>query len=176
MPQNPSGELLTGQMRTRQSPLFDSIAVATTTALAASYKMFGNVSGTTANPEITNMQQSFKLPGLNKFKVQSLRCVFHAAAADITSFCKLYTVRLKVAGILQLEAPADYWPGGAGVSTAASNGINDPRAVIGFDLDPILITDDMNFFVEAITGGTPFTTTAAFFMRVYLDGRLWEPA
>ncbi len=49
----------------------------------------------------------------------------------------------------------------------------DPRAVCPFDLDPIDITDGISFYVLCI--GTTFTTTAQFFLRAYLDGRITEP-
>jgi len=172
-----NGSILTGtKIRTRQSPLFDSLAVATTTTLTATgiIKMFGNIVGVGGiGPETTNMEKAFELVGGNSFLVRSMRVVVHAAAADITSFMKGFTVRLIASGIKLLDAPADFWPGGAGVNTVASNGIADPRAVMGFDLDPIQLTDGISFRVELL--GTTFTTTAAFFLRVYLDGRWTEP-
>jgi hypothetical protein len=169
------GSIFTGtKVRTRQSPLFDSLAIATTTLTTSPIKMFANISGNAGiGPELTNMEKANELTGGKSFVVRSLRCVLHAAAADITAFAKGYTVRLIAGGITLLDAPADFWPGGAGVSTSASNGLNDPRAVTGFDLDPIRLEDGISFNVTL--QGTPFTTTAAFFLRVYLDGQLTEP-
>jgi hypothetical protein len=171
------GSIYTGNtVRTRQSPLYDSFSVATATTLNAAglIKMFGNIDGLNGvGPDTTNMQKAFELQGGTSFLVRSMRCVFIAAAADIASFCQKWTVRLIAGGIRELDAPADYWPGGAGVAGSAANGVNDPRAIVGFDLDPILLTDGISFRVELV--GTTFTTTAAFFMRVYLDGRITEP-
>lgn len=172
------GSVYDGSVRTRQSPLYDSYAVATTTAILPAngvQKMFGNINGVNSiGPDTTNMEKAFELQGGVSFLVRSLRLSFiGCAAADIASFQKNICVKLIAGGIKLLEAPADYWPGGAGVSGAASNGLNDPRAVVYFDLDPILLTDGMGFRVEL--GGTTFNTTAAFFMRAYLDGRITEP-
>jgi hypothetical protein len=169
------GQIYTGtKVRTRQSPLYDSLHIATATAVPALTKMFGNIEGVGGiGPETTNMQKAFELQGGNSFLVRSMRLVFYAASADIASFAKNYTVRLIAGGIRFLDAPADYWPGGAGVSGSASNGLNDPRSIVGFDLDPIDIVDGVAFRVELV--GTTFNTTADFFMRCYLDGRLTEP-
>jgi hypothetical protein len=172
----PSGSIFTGsQIRTRQSPLYDSVHVATATTTATLYKMFGNINGVNSiGPDITNMEKAFELAGGKSMYVRSLRCCFLAAAADIQAFVRNYTVRLIAGGITLLDAPADFWPGGAGTYGVASNGVADPRAVIGFDLDPINLTDGISFRVDLV-GAAGFLTTADFFMRVYLDGRLTEP-
>jgi hypothetical protein len=170
-----NGSIYTGtKVRTRQSPLYASYALATTTPVPALVKLFGDVDGVAGiGPELTNMQKAFELQGGYSFLVRAMRVVLHAAAADITSFAKGYTVRLIAGGIRLLDAPCDFWAGGAGVATLAANGIQDPRAIAGFDLDPIALTDGINFRVEFV--GTSFATTAAFFARVYLDGQQTEP-
>jgi hypothetical protein len=173
----PSGSIYTpqGNTRTRQSPLYDSIHIATTTASGLLYKMFGNIDGVGGiGPDITNMQKAFELQGGTSFLVQSMRLCFIAAAADIAGFIRNFTVRLIAGGVRLLDAPADYWPGGGGTSTVAQNGIADPRAVVAFNVDPIRLTDGIAFRVELV-GVTAVTTTADFFLRVYLDGQIEEP-
>lgn len=171
----PTSGVFTGtDVRTRQSPLYDSFAVATTTATATLIKMFGNIDGVGGiGPETTNMQKSFELQGGNQFLVRALRVCIYGAAADLVSFFKTYTVRLIAGGIRMLDAPADFWNAGSGVQGTASNGMPDARSVAGLDLDPINITDGIAFRVEMV--GPGFTTTAGLFVRVYLDGRITEP-
>jgi hypothetical protein len=173
-----------GTVRTTQSPLYDSLSILTATPVnpTGTTKMFGNVQGlSSVGPNITNMQQAFQLSGGESFLVKSLRVVFIGTAqADIVSFCQNNTIRLIIgAGNTWFcDAPAEYWSGGAGVSggtsASANNGIPDPRAIVPFDTDPILLTDGVNFRVEIV--GNTFTSTAAFFMRVYLDGQRTQPA
>jgi hypothetical protein len=173
----PSGSIYTpqGNTRTRQSPLYDSVHIATTVTSGTLIKMFGNINGVGGiGPDITNMDKAFELAGGKSFLVQSMRVCFIAAAADIAAFIRNFTVRLVAGGILQLDAPADYWPGGGGVSTVANNGITDPRAVMGLNTDPIRLTDGISFRVDLV-GAQAFTTTADFFLRVYLDGQIEEP-
>jgi hypothetical protein len=175
MGSNNVGSIFTGtDVRTRQSPLYDSFSVASTTATSTLIKMFGNIDGVGGiGPETTNMQKAFELQGGNSFLVRAMRVCAYGAAADLVSFFKTYTVRLIAGGIRLLDAPADFWSSGAGVQGTASNGMPDPRAVPGFDLDPIQLTDGIAFRTELV--GPGFTTTAIFFCRIYLDGRLTEP-
>jgi hypothetical protein len=173
---SPSGNIYTpqGNTRTRQSPLYDSVHIATATQTGTLTKLFGNIDGVGGiGPDITNMQKSFELPGGTSFMVQAMRCSFIAAAADIASFIRNVTVRLIAGGIKMLDAPADYWPSGGGVSTVAQNGITDPRSIVQFDVDPIRLTDGISFRVDLV--GNSFLTTSDFFLRVYLDGQIEEP-
>jgi hypothetical protein len=45
---------------------------------------------------------------------------------------------------------------------------------VPFDVDPIMLTDGVNFQVNLV--GTAFTASAAFALRVYLDGQKTQPA
>jgi hypothetical protein len=120
------------------------------------------------------MQLAGQLPGGTSMNVYSLRVVFFAAAADIVSFCQNNSCRLYAGGIKLLDAPPEYWAGGAGVAQSANNGVADPRAIVGFKSDPIQLTDGIVFNVTFNAKAT-FAASAAFFMRVYLDGEFQEP-
>jgi len=169
-----SGELFTGKGRTRQAPLYSSIAIATTTAFSTIRRFFQDVRGAASvGPETTNMQRAGQVPGGCNFLAQALRIVVSGAAADIRSLNENITFQLKIGGILWADAPAEYFSAGMGVNTAAANGVPDFRSAGIWDLDPARIDDSINFTLEAV--GTTWTTTAAFFMRAYLEGRIEEP-
>ena len=144
--------------------------------------MFGNIQGVGGiGPNITNMQQAFQLSGGESFLMSSFRCVpIGCALADVNSFMINNTVRLIIGtgNFAYCDAPMEYWAGGAGAyggtSAAATNGIPDPRAIVPFDVDPIELTDGLNFHVEIL--GTSFTASANFTLRVYLDGQKTQPA
>lgn len=170
-----------GKVRTTQSPLYDSYSIALGAAMIPGglLKMFGNVQGLAGvGPETTNMQQAFTLSGGETFLVRSMRVVpVGCAIADWLKFCKGFTVRL-IAGAGSTifgDAPADYWAAGAGSVGDVTNGVPDPRAINSFDIDPVLLTDGINFRVE-IVGTSPGNAAAAFFYRVYLDGQRTQPA
>ncbi len=169
-----------GKVRTTQSPYYDSYSVATTTAVVPTGKqvLFGSVSGVgSVTAAQTNMSKAFELSGGESFLLKAFRVVFlGCAAADIVSFCTAFTVRLIIGSgsTAYCDAPAEYWAGGAGVNSGNNNGIADPRAIVPFDVDPIRLESGINFRVEYI--GTTFTSTAAFFTRVYLDGQKTQPA
>lgn len=173
-----------GKVRTVQSPYYDTYVVASGSSVNSGgvTKMFGNVQGVGGvGPNITNMQQAFQLSGgesflLSAFRVAPIGC----ALADVNSFDINNTVRLIIGAgnFFYCDAPAEYWAGGAGAyggtSAAATNGIPDPRAIVPFDVDPILLTDGVNFRGEIV--GTAFTASANFTLRVYLDGQKTQPA
>lgn len=173
-----------GQVRTVQSPYYDTYTVAASGTVNPSglQLMFGNVKGLNGiGPNITNMRQAFQLAGGESFLLCAFRCVFIGCAlADVNAFMLNNTVRLIIGSgdYAYCDAPAEYWAGGAGAyggtSAAASNGIPDPRAIVPFDVDPILLTDGVNFQVNIV--GIPFTAAAAFALRVYLDGQKTQPA
>jgi hypothetical protein len=168
-----------GQVRTITSPLFDTYSIAAAAAMIPGglYKHFGAIQGLAGvGPQTTNMQQAFSLAGGEKFTVRAMRLVpIGVGNADWVSFCQSFTVKL-IAGsgnTVYAEAPAEYWAGGAGISgptTDVNNGVPDPRAVTGLDVDPVLLTDGINFRVE-IVGTSPGNAAAAFFYRVYLTGQ-----
>jgi hypothetical protein len=173
-----------GKVRTVQSPYFDTLVVASGSPVNSGgvTKMFGNVQGVNGiGPNITNMQQAFQLSGgesflLSAFRVAPIGC----ALADVNTFYINNTVRLIIGAgnFFYCDAPAEYWASGAGAyggtSAAATNGIPDPRAIVPFDVDPILLTDGVNFRTEIV--GTVFTASANFTLRVYLDGQKTQPA
>jgi hypothetical protein len=173
-----------GKVRTVQSPYYDTLTVAAAGSVNASglTLMFGNVQGLGGvGPNITNMRQAFQLQGGESFLLCSFRVVFIGCAlADVNAFMINNTVRLIIGtgNYPYCDAPAEFWAGGAGAyggtSAAATNGIPDPRAIVPFDVDPILLTDGLNFQVNIV--GTAFTAASAFTLRVYLDGQKTQPA
>lgn len=173
-----------GKVRTVQSPYYDtySVAAAGTVNAGGTTKMFGNVQGVGGiGPQTTNMQQAFQLSGGESFLLSSLRMVFVGCAlADVNAFYLNNTVRLIIGAgnFYYCDAPAEYWAAGAGAyggtSAAATNGIPDPRAIVPFDVDPILLTDGVNFRVELV--GVSFVAAANFTLRAYLDGQKTQPA
>lgn len=173
-----------GKVRTVQSPYYDTLVVASGSSVNAGgvTKMFGNVQGINGvGPNITNMQQAFQLSGGESFLLSAFRVVpVGCALADVDNFMINNTVRLIIGAgnFYYCDAPMEYWAGGAGAyggtSAAATNGIPDPRAIVPFDVDPILLTDGVNFRAEIV--GTAFTASANFTLRVYLDGQKTQPA
>ncbi len=173
-----------GKVRTVQSPYYDTYVVASGAAVVPNSPqvMFNNVQGIGGiGPNITNMRQAMQLPGGESFLLSSFRCAFIGCAlADVNAFMLNFTVRLIIGSgnYAYCDAPAEYWASGAGAyggtSAAATNGIPDPRAIVPFDVDPILLTDGVNFQVNLV--GTTFNASAAFALRVYLDGQKTQPA
>jgi len=173
-----------GKVRTVQSPYYDTYVVAAggTVNPGGVTKMFGNVQGISGiGPNITNMQQAFQLSGGESFLLSSFRVVpVGCALADVNAFMINNTIRLIIGAgnFYYCDAPAEYWAGGAGAyggtSAAATNGIPDPRAIVPFDVDPILLTDGVNFRAEIV--GTSFVAASNFTLRVYLDGQKTQPA
>lgn len=173
-----------GKVRTVQSPYFDTYVVTAGSSINAGgvTKMFGNVAGLAGiGPNITNMQQAFQLSGGESFLLSSFRVVpVGCGLSDVDNFMINNTIRLIIGAgnFYYCDAPAEFWAGGAGAyggtSAAATNGIPDPRAIVPFDVDPILLTDGVNFRAEII--GTAFTAVANFTLRVYLDGQKTQPA
>ncbi len=166
-----SGVFVAGKLDTVLSPLYDTLIVPITTAVGTNIKMFGSIQGVGGvQPEQTNMSQSFTLPSPQSFLAQALRLVFIGCAkADIISFMQKYTVRFIAGSKTYLDAPAEYFAGGAGVNTDPTNGIPDPRAITSMGDEPVNLTNGTTFRVEVV-GSVGFTTTAAFFLRFYLDG------
>jgi hypothetical protein len=173
-----------GKVRTVQSPYYDTYVVAAASPInpGGVTKMFGNVAGINGiGPNITNMQQAFQLSGGESFLLSSFRVVpVGCGLGDVDNFMINNTIRLIIGAgnFYYCDAPAEFWAGGAGAyggtSVAATNGIPDPRAIVPFDVDPILLTDGVNFRAEII--GTTFNAAANFTLRVYLDGQKTQPA
>jgi hypothetical protein len=175
----PASVYVPGKVRTVQSPLYATYHVALGAPIVPGglLKLFGDIQGVGGiGPQQTNMQKAFELSGGESFTVRALRVVpMGCGNADWVSFCQGFTVRL-VAGsgnVVYADAPAEYWAGGAGISGPAAdvnNGVPDPRAIVPFDVDPLLLEDGVNFRVEFV-GTSPGNAIADFFLRVYLDGQ-----
>jgi len=103
-------------------------------------------------------------------------------AADVLNLMKNYAAALIVSNKTLLEAPIEFFAGGAGPVTTyqpgnlgtadeALNGVADPRAIASITNieDQIVIDSGETFRVEL--NGSSFTTAAALFVRCYLDGR-----
>lgn len=175
-----------GKVRTVQSPYYDTYFVASGSAVGGTtgiVTMFNNVQGVNnVGPNITNMTQAFQLQGGESFLLGSFRVVpIGMAETDLTRFMQAFVVRLIIGSgnYAYCDAPAEYWAGGAGsftpgTGTSSGNGVTDPRAIVPFDVDPILLTDGVNFKVNLI--GTPFNADSDFWLRVYLDGQKTQPA
>jgi len=166
--------------RSQYTPLYDTLVIATTTPVGAEQTMFGRTAGANGI-NITNMTRAFELPGVEAFIVRALRVVpIGCAMLDIVSLMKNYAVRFIRGRAVELEAPIEYWAGGAGLFGLAtttnatttieqwSNGVPDPRAIASLADMPIRIEGGDHFELKLV--GTTFQTTAALFVRFYLDG------
>lgn len=181
-----------GKVRTRQSPIYDTYVVqsgAQVGGAQGTVVMFTQIENqiTSAYPNgvpgyITNMQQANQLQGGVSFVLGALRLVpVGMAEADLVAFMQNFEVQLQIGAgnFAYADAPPEYFAGGAGsftpgTGTAASNGLPDARAIVPFDVDPILLTDGVNFRLKLL--GAPFNASQLFFMRAYLDGQFTEPA
>lgn len=181
-----------GKVRTIESPYYDTYVVQAGAQVGGTLgvvNMFNQVqssinttypNGVPAN--ITNMTQANQLPGGESFMMRSLRLVpLGMAEIDLTTFCQNFVIRF-LAGtgpIAYCDAPPEFWPSGGGsftpgTGTSSGLGFPDPNAINVLQTDPIQLTDGVNFTARLI--GTPFTASALFFLRVYLDGQKTQPA
>jgi hypothetical protein len=176
---NALGEQLTGATRTAQRALWDSFAIATTTAMNtnATKKMFttnvvdtGGVSG-----DVSNMRLAGMLPAGHSHMVRAIRVEMQGTAADLLSFNQLTWLKFFYSGIQVFESTIALLNGGVGMSGSPSNGVADARSIYYFDKQPIDVQGMTPFRFEVNTGATG-STTAAFFFRAYLDGEYTEPA
>ena len=171
-----------GVLNWQQSPLYDTYELATTTATPVKIVFFENPTGATKGRQLTNMSDGFKLTPPEAFYVAALRFVaLGTPLLDLKLLMQQYAATLIVSGKILLEAPVDYFAGGAGAVLVgqggglgtleyAQNGVADPRAIAAIPAqDQILIDSGETFRVEL--NGATFDTTAALFLRCYLDGR-----
>ena len=172
-----------GVLNWQQSPLYDTYELAITTATPVKIVFFENPTGASKGSNLTNMADGFKLTPPEAFQVGALRFVaIGCDKADILALMQNYAASLIVSGKKLLEAPIEYFAGGAGIPGVAtttattstieswSNGAPDPRAIAAIPVqDQILIDSGETFRVEL--NGATFDTTAALFLRCYLDGR-----
>jgi hypothetical protein len=162
------------------NPLFDTFVIAASTTTGNKIVLFSDPISGTKGPERTNLTRPYQLGAGERFRVHAMRVVFVGCLkADIENFMKNFTFRLFVNNKVYLDAPCDYFAGGAGIFGSTnetgglvySNGMPDPRAVAAVSADnPIVIGEGSTFRVEA--NGTAFNTaaTVGVFCRVYLDG------
>jgi hypothetical protein len=175
------------------SPLYDTYEKAQNTQLPATITFFGNLASS-VGLQNTNMPAAYELGTGESFDVYALRFVFiDTYVQDIYKVFKNYVAELYIGERPYLQAPLEFFPGGAGVtgfaalSTTATtttlrenvfnNGIPDPRAINSLTPPYILrIAQGMKFSVKLSTTATPPTLTATasngtnLFMRCYLDG------
>jgi hypothetical protein len=173
--------------RTRLTPLYDTYVLAANQATPATIQFFGSRTAAANGIWLTNLKKPGEIDANESFLIQAIRAVcIGMDEADIINLYKNYCLRLKIGNTTEVEAPLDYWPGGAGiagvaaVATTASattinvrqwtNGQPDPRAICGFGEYSIPISNS-TFSVEL--AGTTFTTLATgsgICLRIYLDG------
>lgn len=183
------------KLRTRLGLKYDTYTLPVNTLTPANIVMFSVPVSATKGLELTNMTDQNRLPAGEAMKVMAIRAVtIGMHLDDVLNLQRRYCMRFKIGSKYFLEAPIEAFPGGAGVAGAASisttvtattstvfnwnNGIADPRAVYGLGQEYPLDLPSQAFFNIELTG-TPFTTVNAggtgIFLRVYLDGLLYEP-
>jgi hypothetical protein len=160
-------------VRRRQwTPLYDTITLAAAGTLGPLTQFFGRTAAG-SGIAITNMQQANMLPGVEAFEVHALRVFVLGVTADLEDMYQNLVVRFYRGRAVELEAPVEYFAGGAGMylTTAASvdvyNGIPDPRAIVTLP-DPIRIEGGEHFSVTL--EGVLTTASARLTTRIYLDG------
>ena len=171
-----------GVLNYQQSPLYDTYELAASADTPTKIVFFETPTGASKGKEKTNLTRPFELTAPENFKVAAMRFVpIGMDVTDVVSLMKNYAASLIVSGKTLLEAPIEFFAGGAGAvveydsgsagtGNSVSNGIADPRACAFISApDQILIGSGETFSVEL--NGTSFNTTAAVFLRCYLDGR-----
>src|SRR3954447_3091756 len=160
-------------------PLYDTITFSSSASVPALQYMFTTPISATKGRNLTNLTSSGRLEAPKAFMIHAIRVVLahDVALADAAALMKNYILRLVIGDKDYQIGGLEYFPGGAGLvatSTVASaqflyNGIPDPRAINTLS-NPIQIGQGENFRVEL--EGTAFTSAAAIWLRVYLDGIL----
>lgn len=162
-----------GVRRRQWTPLYDTIVLAAAGTLGPLTEFFTHTVGANGI-NVTNLAKANELAGTEAFEVHSMRVFVLGIAADVTDMYQNLCVRLRRGNAVELEAPVEYWAGGAGfhLATAAStdvfNGAADPRAVVSLEDEPIRIEGGDPFRVTM--EGALTTATAALTVRVYLEG------
>lgn len=182
---------LPDKLRSRMGLKYDTYTLAVNTAVPTNIVMFSAPISASKGLNLTNMTDQNRLPAGEAMKVMAIRAVcIGMDLADIIALQKNYCLRFKIGTKYFLEAPIEAFPGGAGatgvVTTTATtttlfnynNGIADPRAVYGLGQEFPLDLPSQAFFSVELTG-TTFTSANAggggIFLRVYLDGLIYEP-
>lgn len=172
-----------GALNYQQSPLYDTFELGASQPFPTPVVFFAAPVSATKSKAKTNMSEGYKLSPPEEFIVRALRFVTVGMdKADILNLIKNYAASLIVSNKVLLEAPIEFWSGGAGLFGVAtttatsttiqdwSNGLPDPRAIAAIAAeDAIRIAPGETFRVEL--NGTSFTTAGTVFLRCYLDGR-----
>jgi len=162
-------------LRGQCTPIFDTVDIAAA-AQAATINFFSHDVASNGR-WVTNLVEKNKITGPGNFIVVAMRFVpIGITIADLQKWYESYCLRL-IRGnseIAELEAPPEFWPGGAGIHHATgaalwvNNGVPDPRAVASLGRYTIKLTAGDHFSVRL--EGTTITPAAAHKLRVYLDG------
>jgi len=189
---NPTN-IVPNQVGALWSPLYDTYQLAQNVQLPSQITFFGNLAST-VGLQNTNMPASYELGAGESFDVYALRFVFiDTYVQDIYKLVKNYVAELYIADRAYLQAPLEFFPGGAGVSGFAglsttvttttlrenvfNNGAPDPRAINSLSEEyKLRIAQGLRFSVKLSTTGTPPTLNSTanngtnLFLRTYLDG------
>jgi len=184
-----SSAFLNDKLRYRLGCFYDTLKVAANTATASLYTLFQAPISSSKGINETNMTDSGKLPIPVSMKIMALRvALVGMIVTDIERLYKNYCLRLKIGQKYFLEGPVNFFPGGGGISGAASttatattiqawsNGVPNPQAIYGVGPEYALdLPSNVPFAVEL--QGTSFTTDAnggGIHMQVFLDGLISE--
>lgn len=118
----------------------------------------------------TNLQTPSTLPSFNSFETRAMRIVTDFASKDAVRELIFGSVaRFLVGEKVMIEAPAFYFPSGAGVNDDPSaHGEPDPLATFRF-AEPVLIEPQQNFRVELHFPNGPGTNL----QNAKTSGRIW---
>lgn len=162
-------------LRGQVTPIYDTVDIAAS-AQPAIIQFFAHDVATHGR-HVTNLVEKNKITGPGNFHTVAMRFFpIGISIADLQKWYESYCLRLirGNAEIAEIEAPPEFWPGGAGAtqSTATgvwvNNGIPDPRAIASLGRYVIKLTAGDHFSVRL--EGVTITPAAAHKIRVYLDG------
>ncbi len=179
---NGNATLLPNVASANRSPLYDSRAIATTTVVGNSYDFFGQITGGAIGRETTNMQQAFRLPDPNSFLVYGMRLVIIGAQADLEALYQRYVFQLLLGETVFIEGPAEFFPAGGGTSGSTNvtsgaivtNGVPATNGTFMLPDDCLVQINPGDTFRVRMLSSVGYTTTAALFIRVILDGKHWR--
>jgi hypothetical protein len=179
---NGNTSLLPNAASANRSPLYDSRAIATTTPVGTSYDFFGQITGGAIGRETTNMQQAFRLPDPNSFLLYGMRIVVIGNQADLESLYQRYVFQLIIGETTFIEGPPEFFPAGGGTSGSTNvtsgflvtNGVPASNSTFMIPDDCLVQINPGDTFRVRMQSSVGFSTTAALFIRVILDGKHWR--
>jgi len=145
--------------------LYDRLTAAVAATTATSLRFFQSPISATKTKNDTNLLSAGQLPHPERFKVLALRFIFapNMHPGDIELFLSTYYAEFYVGQSIYAEGPMSLYPGGGGISTAATaysnNGVPDPRAIYSLGDKGPEIGQGENFYV--LCTGTAFTLQTA---------------